>query len=129
MSPKKQSCSVANARKVTRANSKMRSRKPTKFFINSVHCEGNAIFQPSDDCIDLTNDDSGNNSDCEYVGTTMSNSCFKGATALLSSSSSSSSSSSAAIISEATAGAVSAGILLPASSSSCSSGTAVTVKL
>ena len=55
MSPKKQSCSVANARKVTRANSKMRSRKPTKFFINSVHCEGNAIFQPSDDCIDLTN--------------------------------------------------------------------------
>ena len=78
MSPKKQSCYVANARKVTRANSKMRSRKQTKFFVNSVHCEGNAIFQPTDDFIDLTNDDSGNNSDCEYVGTTMSNSCFKG---------------------------------------------------
>jgi hypothetical protein len=123
MSPKKQSRSVANARKVTKANSKMRSRKPTKFFINSVHCQGNAIFQPSDDCIDLTNDDSGNNSDCEYVGTTMSNSCFKGAAALLSSSSSSSSSSSAAIISEATAGAaVSAGILLSVSSSPSSSG-------
>jgi hypothetical protein len=128
MSPKKQSRYVANARKVTKANSKMRSRKQTKFFVNSVHCEGNAIFQPSDDCIDLTNDDSGNNSDCEYVGTTMSNSCFKGATALLSSSSSSSSSSTA-IIAEATAGAVSAEKLLSASASSSSSGTAVTVKL
>jgi len=120
MSPKKQSRYVANGRKVTKANSKMRSRKQTKFFVNSVHCEGNAIFQPTDDFIDLTNDDSGNNSDCEYVGTTMSNSCFKGAAA---------SSSSAAIISEATAGAVSAGILLSVSSSSSSSGTTVTVKL